>query len=66
MNGSPALLVRPVKPSNLNGNNNLTTAFTFNGAIVVNGNSFSANLNGPLTLTGTFKLLRPLAQLFRK
>jgi hypothetical protein len=33
---------------------------------VVNGNSFSANLNGPVTLTGIFKLLRPLAQLLRK
>jgi autotransporter-associated beta strand protein len=38
---------------NLNGNNNLTNAFAINGATVTNGNSFSANLNGPVTLTGS-------------
>lgn len=38
---------------NLNGNNNLTNAFTFNGGTVVNTNSFSANLNGPVALTGS-------------
>ena len=38
---------------NLNGNNNITNAMALNGAKLVNGNSFSANLNGPITLTGT-------------
>ena len=37
----------------LNGNSNLTTSFAFNNATVTNGNSFAANLNGPLALTGT-------------
>ncbi|MCX6873255.1 MAG: autotransporter-associated beta strand repeat-containing protein [Verrucomicrobia bacterium] len=37
----------------LNGNGNLTNEFTFNGATVGNGNSFSANLNGPVTLAAT-------------
>ncbi len=37
----------------LNGNNNLTTSFAFNNATVTNGNSFAANLNGPVALTGT-------------
>ena len=42
----------------LNGNPNLTNAFLLNGAKVVNGNSFSANLNGPVVLavTSTFDL----------
>ena len=38
---------------NLNGNNNLTNTFVLNGGTVVNGNSFSANLNGPITLGAT-------------
>ncbi|MCX6872975.1 MAG: Ig-like domain repeat protein [Verrucomicrobia bacterium] len=38
---------------NLNGNDNLTNAFLLNGAKVVNGNSFSANLNGPVVLAAT-------------
>ncbi len=38
---------------NLNGNGNLTTSFAFNSATVTNGNSFSANLNGPVALTNT-------------
>ena len=47
------MIVNSPATLNLNGNNNLTNAFTLNGALVVNGNSFSANLNGPVTLTGT-------------
>ncbi len=45
-------------PSTLNGNDNLTNTFLLNGAKVVNGNSFSANLNGPVALaaTSTFDL----------
>ena len=38
---------------NLNGNDNLTNTFLLNGAKVVNGNSFSANLNGPVVLAAT-------------
>lgn len=37
----------------LNGNNNLTNTFDCNSATVSNGNSFPANLNGPVSLTGT-------------
>ena len=37
----------------LNGNDNLTNTFLLNGAKVLNGNSFSANLNGPLILLAT-------------
>ena len=37
----------------LNGNNNLTNSFVFNGATVSNGNSFSANIYGPITLGAT-------------
>ena len=37
----------------LNGNNNLTNSFVFNGASVTDGNSFSANINGPITLGAT-------------
>jgi fibronectin-binding autotransporter adhesin len=33
----------------LNGNNNLTNSFALNGGTVTNGNSFSANLNGPIS-----------------
>ncbi len=51
--GTGPVVVNSPATLNLNGNNNLTNAFTFNGATVVNGNSFSANLNGPVTLTGT-------------
>jgi len=42
----------------LNGNNNLTNTFVLNGGTVSNGNSFSANLNGPITFgaTNTFSL----------
>jgi len=48
----------PVKANNgatlnLNGNDNLTNTFLLNGAKVVNGNSFSANLNGPVVLAAT-------------
>ncbi len=38
---------------NLNGNDNLTNTFLLNGAKVVNGNSFSANFNGPVVLQAT-------------
>lgn len=56
--GTGAVTVNAPATLNLNGNNNLTNAFTFNGATVVNGNSFSANLNGPVILatTSTFDL----------
>ena len=37
----------------LNGNNNLTNTFELNGATVSNGNSFPANMNGPIALTGS-------------
>ena len=42
----------------LSGNDNLTNAFFLDGAKIVNGNSFPANLNGPVTLaaTSTFDL----------
>ncbi len=42
----------------LNGNNNLINTFVLNGGTVSNGNSFSANLNGPITFgaTNTFSL----------
>ena len=48
----------PVKVNNgvtigLDGNDNLTNPFLLNGAKLVNGNSFSANLNGPLVLAAT-------------
>ncbi len=51
--GSGPVIVNAPATLNLNGNNNLTNAVTLNGALVVNGNSFSANLNGPVTLAGT-------------
>ncbi len=51
--GTGPVIVNSPSTLNLNGNNNLTNAFTFNGALVVNGNSFAANLNGPVTLAGT-------------
>ena len=38
---------------NLNGNGNLANAFTFNGASVGNGNSFSAYISGPITMAAT-------------
>ena len=50
--GTGPVVVNSPSTLNLNGNNNLTNAFTLNGAVVVNGNSFSANLNGPVTLAG--------------
>ncbi len=51
--GTSSVTVNSPATLNLNGNNNLTNAFTLNAATVVNGNSFSANLNGPVTLTAT-------------
>lgn len=56
--GTGPVTVNSPATLNLNGNNNLTNAFTLSGATVVNGNSFSANLNGPVTLaaTSTFDL----------
>jgi autotransporter-associated beta strand protein len=51
--GTGPVTVNSPATLNLNGNNNLTNALTLNGALVVNGNSFSANLNGPVTLAGT-------------
>lgn len=56
--GTGAVIVNSPATLSLNGNNNLTNAFTLNGAIVTNGNSFSANLNGLVTLaaTSTFDL----------
>ena len=56
--GTGTVAVNSPATLNLNGNNNLTNAFTLNGAIVVNGNSFSANLNGAVNMaaTSTFDL----------
>lgn len=51
--GTGLVVVNSPSTLNLNGNSDLTNAFTLNGALVVNGNSFSANLNGPVTLTAT-------------
>ena len=56
--GTGAVTVNSPARLDLNGNGKLTNAFTFNGVTVTNGNSFSANLNGPITLaaTSTFEL----------
>ena len=51
--GTGAVVVNSAAQLNLNGNGNLLNAFTFNGARVGNGNSFSAALNGPVTLAAT-------------
>jgi autotransporter-associated beta strand protein len=51
--GTGQVIINSPAQLSLNGNGNLPNAFTFNGVMVVNGNSFSANLNGPVTLTGT-------------
>lgn len=51
--GSGRVTVNPGAKLNLNGNNNITNALTLNAATVVNGNSFSANWNGPITLDAT-------------
>ncbi len=51
--GTGTVTVNSGASLSLNGNNNLTNTFEFNGATVTNGNSFSANLNGPITLTGS-------------
>ncbi|MCX6872560.1 MAG: autotransporter-associated beta strand repeat-containing protein, partial [Verrucomicrobia bacterium] len=51
--GTGPVIVNSPAALNLNGNGNLTNAFTFNGATVTNGNSFSANLYGPVTLAAT-------------
>ena len=51
--GTGAVTVNSPARLDLNGNNNITNAFTFNGVTVSNGNSFSANLNGPITLAAT-------------
>ncbi len=53
MLGTGPVTVNSPATLNLNGNGNLTNEFTFNGARVNNGNSFSANLNGPITLEAT-------------
>ena len=56
--GTGAVTVNSPARLDLNGNGNLTNAFTFNGVTVTNGNSFPANLNGPIILaaTSTFEL----------
>ena len=56
--GTGPVTVNSPATLNLNGNNNLTNSFTLSGATVVNGNSFSANRNGAVTLaaTSTFDL----------
>ncbi|MCX6872323.1 MAG: autotransporter-associated beta strand repeat-containing protein, partial [Verrucomicrobia bacterium] len=56
--GTGPVIVNSPATLHLNGNGNLTNEFTLNGATVTNGNSFSANLNGPVTLetTTTFDL----------
>lgn len=51
--GTGAVTVNSPARLDLNGNGNLTNAFTLNGVTVTNGNSFSANLNGPITLAAT-------------
>ena len=51
--GTGPVAVNSPATLNLNGNNNLTNAFTLNGAVVVNGNSFSANLNGTVNMPAT-------------
>ena len=56
--GTGRVTVNPGATLSLNGNNNITNALTLNAAAVDNGNSFSANLNGPITMeaTSTFDL----------
>ncbi|MCF7731598.1 MAG: Ig-like domain repeat protein [Akkermansiaceae bacterium] len=56
--GTGTVTVNSPATLNLNGNNNLTNTFILNGATLINGNSFSANLNGPVTMaaTSTFDL----------
>lgn len=51
--GTGAVTVSSPARLDLNGNGNLTNAFTLNGVTVTNGNSFPANLNGPITLAAT-------------
>jgi autotransporter-associated beta strand protein len=51
--GTGPVIVNSPATLNLNGNGHLPNAFTFNGAKVNNGNSFSANLYGPVTLEAT-------------
>lgn len=51
--GTGLVTVNSPAKLDLNGNGNLTNAFTLNGVTVTNGNSFSANLNGPITLAAT-------------
>jgi autotransporter-associated beta strand protein len=56
--GLGRVTVNPGAKLNLNGNNNITNALTLNAATIVNGNSFSANWNGPIIVeaTSTFDL----------
>lgn len=51
--GTGPLTVNPGATLNLNGNGNITNSILLAGATVNNGNSYSANLNGPVTLEGT-------------
>jgi alpha-galactosidase len=51
--GTGRVTVNPGANLSLNGNNNITNALTLNAAAVDNGNSFSANLNGPITMEAT-------------
>ena len=51
--GSGPVKVNSGATLGLNGNDNLTNTFLLNGAKVMNGNSFSANLNGPVVLAAT-------------
>lgn len=51
--GSGRVTVNPGAKLNLNGNNNITNALTLNAATIANGNSFSANWNGPIIVEAT-------------
>ena len=51
--GTGAVTVNAGAALYLNGNDNLTNAFTLNAATLSNGNSFSAALNGPVAMAAT-------------
>lgn len=56
--GTGPVTMNPGTFLDLNGNGNLTNAFTFSGATIANGNSFVAAINGTIKLaaTSTFDL----------
>ena len=51
--GSGSVTVNAGASLNLNGNNNITNALILDNATVANGNSFSANWYGPITLVAS-------------